>query len=74
MTPPTDPADHEIVRLLVRHGRPAGGARANACPEPEALAGKGGAGESLTAADLAGTPADEAAIREFMGHFSLCAD
>jgi hypothetical protein len=43
-------------------------------PEPEALAGKGGAGESLTAADLAGTPADEAAIREFMGHFGLCRD
>lgn len=41
-------------------------------PEPEALAGKGGAGEKLTADDLLGTPADEAAMREFMGHFSLC--
>lgn len=41
-------------------------------PEPAALVGKGGAGESLATADLAGTPADEDAIRDFMGHFSLC--
>lgn len=41
-------------------------------PEPAALAGKGGAGESVAAADLVGSPADEDAIRGFMGHFHLC--
>lgn len=43
-------------------------------PEPGGLAGKGGSGGEVAAADLAGTPADESAIREFMGHFSLCRD
>jgi hypothetical protein len=41
-------------------------------PEPPALLGKGGEGGSVSAADLLGTPADEDAIRAFMGHFRLC--
>jgi hypothetical protein len=41
-------------------------------PEPPALAGKGGEGASVAAADLVGSPADEDAIRAFMGHFHLC--
>lgn len=41
-------------------------------PEPRAAEAKGGAGTAAARADLAGTPADEDAIRDFMGHFDLC--
>lgn len=40
-------------------------------PEPKG-SGKGGEGADAAPADLAGTPADEDAIREFMAHFRLC--
>jgi hypothetical protein len=41
-------------------------------PEPDTMVGKGGRGERVADADLAGSPADEEAIRAFMGHFRFC--